>query len=200
MLDTGDGAGDEFKEPLGGGGGAADANGGKAGEPFRKDFRGAANQVGPGVDAAAQVTEDFAVGGVLAGNEHYCVVAGSKGFQLGVAGCYLGADGVVNLDHSTAPAQRFAYFLILQRAFGGLRENLHWLRNVYTAAVQSGLKHGHVLNHYGIAANLAQKAKNLRMTNTAENDDCTMAAIGMKPGICIPDPFLKLKHHRAMSC
>ena len=62
-LQRSNGAGHLLKEPLGGGGGAADANGGKAVEPGGVYLGRPANHVGTRVYATAQIGQDLAVGG-----------------------------------------------------------------------------------------------------------------------------------------
>ena len=54
-LEGGDGPGNLLEEPLGGGGGTADAHGGQAGEPGWVYLRRAAHQKSPWIDGAAEV-------------------------------------------------------------------------------------------------------------------------------------------------
>ena len=186
-----DGGGHLLHQPLGRGGGPANANGTRPGEQRVVYLVRAVYQVGVGVDLQALREEHLAVGAFLAADKEDEVVPGGEAADVGYAVGHLPADGVVVLEGGLGRDVRLDVvhnMAELVQRLGGLRVEAYAL-----AEVQLG-DFLQLLYDDGLALRLAHEAQHLGMAVLAVDDDLLVLPSGV---MLLLDAFLQFEHHGA---
>ena len=179
-------------EPLGGGGGAADAEGGNATEHMRSDVLRPLHEIAAGVDAEAGIEEHTTVAALLAADKDDGVMARGKLNHAGDAVAHLTADSVERLKGGgrlDMVADETDNLLKLGQRLGGLREEAYGTAEIEARGILGAGE------HYGVALGLPHQAKHLGMAGLAV-DDYLCLGVSL---ILAAYAALQLQHHGACS-